>query len=514
MIEMTREEYERKFGVRPPAGSSMSEDHSIIDELKRTSGGYSSSNTDKRPTANKVTDFLGLKGATDLVGASLASSPLNPTVPSEAKKYVEFPTGKEALGAGISGLALAVPGGAGKNLAAKAALGAGAGYMMDVGSNLQKNKGLVESLTPGIGTVSGAAFPLAAKGVSIAGKMFGSLFKGVGSGLSGASQQQMEALLADPETAARVSAELARTGDQEVVKRNAETIVNGIANARKQARSVYGDALEKLAAEDIKPSVFRSKTQEFLDSWGVSLKNGERTLENVEFADPKNLQKASDLIDRLSNTDLDGRSLRKLSDDVESAMYKTATSDERLSFNAFLKEMGQTIRAAINESTPKLKAMDAAYSKDMQLLEATQNIFGDVNYKNLPEVLRASKRLEGLFRQTGMAPTVIDDFLKRIGVDATQFRAGEAARQMGNLEQKANPPGLNPVEIVRSVTSAVVSPKLVRDITIATGASEKAIRPFLEALSAPARTAVIQALLHNQTSQEGMEEEVAPGTQE
>jgi hypothetical protein len=114
-----------------------------------------------------------------------------------------------------------------------------------------------------------------------------------------------------------------------------------------------------------------------------------------------------------------------------------------------------------------------------------------------------ARNLEKLLTLKGSDPTTINNFLERIGVDPTAFRASEATRQIGNIEPPANTPGMNPLEMVRAVTSAVVSPKLVRDLTIATGVAGEKLKPFLESLSTPLRNAVIQTLLQNQASQGG-----------
>lgn len=497
MAVMTQQEFEQKYG-RAPSATPTTE-----------------TNTPKegKPIAGGLDAVFGGKQ----IGESLVSAGTNignlvtGGLDKFQKNYqsVDVPA---LIGDYTKAASNFIPGaGKGAGLATKTAAGAATGYAMDVGNKMKA--GQEDAFTPGLGTALGAGIPVAGAVLSPAAKIVGSLFKGTGSALSGASQQHIEAMLADPRAAQEAADTIKNSGEQALVTNNARTIVNGIGSARRQARSVYGNALEGLAAEDIKPSIFRGQTQGFLDKYGISLKGSERTLDNVEFTDPKNLQKASDLIDKLANTELDGKSLRKLTDDIENAMYKTATSDERLSFNAFVQDMAKTVRGAIDKSTPKLAEMNAKFSKDMQLLEATQNIFGTVDYQNLPEVMKASQRLEGIFNQKGMAPTVIDDFLTRIGVDPGGFRASEAARQVGNIEQKANAPGINPLEMVRAVTSAVVSPKLVRDITIATGASEQAIKPFLEALSTPARNAVIQLLLQQESSQGGTEGETAPENQ-
>lgn len=502
MPVMSQAEFQQKFG-RPPsdAGAAVS----------------AQQQTSNQPFANQLTDFMGLKGATDLVGASLAQSPLlgETFTPNNAKQYVQYPTGKEALGAGITGLSYAIPGaGAGAGLATKSALGAATGYGFDVGNKLQQNKGIGESLVPGGGTLAGAAIPIAGAMLSPAAKVVNALLKGTGSAMSGASQRTIEAIGENPQAAAeaRNMVESHPGGEQKLVKQNAETIVKGIMNARREARSAFGTALEGLAKEDIKPDVFRGQTQAFLDKYGVSLESGTgvRTFDNVEFSDPKNIQKASDLVDKLANTELDGKSLRKLFDDIEAKKFTTTATDaERLSFNAFAQDMANTIKAAITKSTPKLDAMNAAFSKDMNLIDAVENIFGHVKYGNTEEIQKTARRLESLFNQKGMDPSTTDEFLNRIlGIDPTAFKASEAARQMGNVEPPANSPGVNIGETFRAITSAVVSPKLIRDLTIATGAAEEKIKPFLEALSTPARNAVIQLLLHSQPESPGSQQPV------
>lgn len=407
-----------------------------------------------------------------------------------------------------------IPGAAkGAGLATRTAVGGATGYAMDVGNNLKN--GQKDPFMPGLGTALGAGIPIAGAVLSPAAKVVSSLLKGTGSALSGASQRTIEGIGENPEAAAtaRNMIEGSPEGEQELIKQNAQTIVKGIQNARRQARSIFGDALEGLSKEDIRPDVFRNETQNFLDKYGVSLESGNnvRNFDNVEFSDPKNLQKASDLVDKLSNTELDGKSLRKLYDDIEAKKYTTTATDaERLSFNAFAQDMANTVKKAINNSTAKLADMNAKYTSDMSTLDAAENIFGHVKYGNLEEVQNTARRLENLFKQKGIDPTMTDTFLQRIGVDPSAFRASEAARQIGNIEPPANAPGINPLEMVRAVTSSIVSPKLIRDLTIATGVAGEKLQPFLEALSTPARNAVIQTLLQQQSGQSDMQQSADP----
>lgn len=344
-----------------------------------------------------------------------------------------------------------------------------------------------------------AVAPGVAKAVSVAAKpataLMGRLFKGIASGLSGASSQQIEAVLANPKSASKAVSEIKKAGGAAAIRKNASTIVEGLSRIRKEAGQAYRAGLNELSDVDIKPSVFRDSVKKALDKFGSVVSGGVRKLSNVEFDDPKHVKKASELIDRLSRVELNGVTLRKLADDIESVAYKTATSDERLSFNAFIRELSSALRTAVSESTSKLDDINRAYSLDMQMAEEIQSIFGKVKFKNTKEVLAVSKKLESLFSQKGLAPDSIDRFLTRIGVEPSDFRAGEASRQMGELAPTANTIGTNPFEIVRSFTSAVVPPQAVRSLAIMTGMAEDVLSEIADKLSVPARELFVRMIL-------------------
>lgn len=423
----------------------------------------------------------GVKGAGDTLKTM-------PTVPQLAGDYIKAASNF-------------IPGAAeGAGLATRTAVGAGTGYAMDVGSNLKNNQ--PAPFTPGTGTAVMGALPIVGAGVvKPATAIIGRLMKGIGSGLGGVSSKTLSQIIDNPQAAMKADALLKKSGSDALLEKNARTIVNGIGQVRQEARSAFGDALGALKSEDINPQTFRAAIQPTLDKFGSSIQNGERTLSNVEFSDPKNIQKASDLIDRLNvlpKGPMDGATLRKLADDIQSSKFKTATSDERLSFNHFADELSNSVKDAINNSTDKLTEMNQKYSKDMQLSETMQNIFGKVKFKNLPEVVKASQQLETLFAKKGLAPQEIDNFLKRIGVHPADFKTSEAVRQINGKEEGANSIGLSPGELSREATSALVSPELVKNLSIASGVAKEKLEPFLQALSSPARNAVVQALLQAQ----------------
>lgn len=124
---------------------------------------------ENKPFANKVTNFLGLGGATDVFGRLMSRQGIGTDTPKEVtQEFVEKPTGKEIAGAVAQ--TAAVPLGAaitgGGSLAGQVAAGAGVGYLYDVGQNLIENKSLAETVTPGMGTVMGAAAPVAIRGLT------------------------------------------------------------------------------------------------------------------------------------------------------------------------------------------------------------------------------------------------------------------------------------------------------------------------------------------------------------
>ena len=346
----------------------------------------------------------------------------------------------------------------------------------------------VEGLAPGV-----------AKGVGVVAKpitaFMGRLLKGVSSGLSGASTSQIEAILKNPKIAQQVVKQIKSGGGANILRKNSKEIVEGVSKIRQEARQAFGRGLETLSKTDIQPSAFKDSIKGVLDQYGSVIKKGQRVLQNVEFDDPKNLARASGLIDRLSSVKLDGKSLRKLADDISASKFKVATSDERLAFNAFIKDLSNGLTDSIKKSTGKLDEINKAFSQDMQIAEEIQQIFGKVKFKNAKEILTVSQRLESLFSKKGLAPEAIDRFLKRIGLEPTEFRAGEAARQMGELAPMANTVGTSPFEIVRAFTAAIVPPQMVRNLAIKAGIGLEVAQEIATKLSPTIRGALIRVIL-------------------
>lgn len=341
------------------------------------------------------------------------------------------------------------------------------------------------------------AIPVAGKLIKPGVKFLGNLLKGTSSGLSGAPAEAIEQIYKNPQTALQTAKDIRNSGGSKVLRKNAETIINGVSKIKQQARSAYGKGLEELSKTDIDPKVFKDNVSKVLDDVGSVIDKGSRKLANVEFDDPKNIKRANEIINKLQNTDLDGKSLRKLIDDIENTKYKTATSDERLAFNAFTKQLAGGLKNAISSSTSKLDDINKKFSTDIQLAEATEDILGKVKYKNLGEINRTARNLEGLFTDKALDPSTVDDFLERIGVSSGAFKSSEAMRQVASKSFSPNSVGTSPFEVIRAFTSSVVSPKMVGQIAAYTGLAENVVKEMSEKLSPATRAILIKTLTGN-----------------
>ena len=416
-----------------------------------------------------------------------------------------LPIGKlgEAVTSGAKSLGMK----AGADLLGKSVAGATTGYAYDVGTKMQNpdNTTVKDVLKPGIGTYTGASLPIAGAVINkLVKPVVSRLTKGLASGLSGVGTDTIDTIIQNPEKAQQFTRELQQKGNQQVLKEQAQSIVDGVSKIKQEASKAYGEGLDKLASTDIDPSVFRQNTQEFLDKVGVTQSKGNIELGNVEFTDPKNISKATELIKKLDNIPLDGKSLRNFTDELTKptseggVLYRTATTDERISFNRFVNDLANSLRNAINQSTDKLSEINSKYSQDLQLSDAVQSIFGNVQFKNIEEINNIAKKIDSLAQDKALSPTVVQDFFNRIGNNPNNFKTKEAVRQISKVAEKSNTLGISWSEILRSVTSSVVTPKLVRNIAILTGKTEPAIKALLEKTAPTARKALLESLANSQ----------------
>lgn len=296
-------------------------------------------------------------------------------------------------------------------------------------------------------------------------------------------------------------------GNDSLLTKNTDIINTGIQKIRQEARKTYGETLDSVNSADISPKAYRNAIQPLFEKYGINFSKKEmttlggkvvdkstRNLDNIEFTEPANIAKAKKLISSISSAELNGKSLKQILKDIEKSRFVTATSDERLSFNAFVNDLEKGVIKAINESTPKFMKMNRNYSKDLQLTDTMESIFTKVDFNNQEELNKASQKLETLFSKKGLSPKDFNQFLDRIGVPKDEFKTSEAVRQITNVKAGDNKLGFNISEILQSITQGVISPKLVRDIAIATGEAEPVIQKIISSTNPYVRATFIDAL--------------------
>lgn len=506
-IPITREEYERKFGTAPTAPQSTKPQEqggnfasgfakSALNTVKGL--GQLGEGTAKILTPKPLEKYLPNKWSEESLKRSAEGDSAGEKVIGKlfSEETLQTKPG-EGVGRFVGDVAqYAIPGSKvaklTKGLPTVARIGAQALSSGTVAATQSGKVGKESAIAAGVEAVAPGAGKIAGKVLQPVGRFLTRILEGTGSALSGASMRQIEQLVKNPKLAKSMLGQDAR----EVLKRDAETVMNGVFNIRQQARNAYGKGLEQLAKEDINPRLLRDKLNLVIKKFGIGVKDGDITLSKVEFDDPKNIEKARELIMRINGQqDLSGTGVRKLLDDIENTAFRVANSDERLSFNAFVKDLAGAVKDGINASTPKLKAIDAKFSGDMQLVEAIEDIFGRVQYKNSAELLKISKSLDALFNKKGLTPEYVDEFISRISKQPEAFKTSEAVRQIGELEQASNTVGTNVFEIVRTFTSAVVSPETVRNIAIYTGLGVDFVQEMATKLSPATRGAIIRAII-------------------
>lgn len=383
---------------------------------------------------------------------------------------------------------------AGKGLGLAKKIGSRALTSGTVGVIQEGEVGKGAGIAAGVETV----LPVAGKVLKPVTKIVSRLFKNLASGLSGANKEIITQIIENPKLASAAKKELLKEGNSNILKENAKTIVNGVSTIKKEARKAFGEGLEKLGETDIKSKTFRDSTQKIFDKYGSIIKNGERQLKNIEFDEVKNIKRADELLSRLQKTKLDGKSLRRLADDIENSKFKVATSDERLAYNAFANDLSSSLKDAISKSTTKLNEINKSFSKDIQLAESIENIFGKIKFKNTTEINKVSQKLETLFNQKGLTPEYIDNFLTRIGLEPAEFKTKEAIRQISKAEVKANSQGISWTELLQGLSSAILPPQTVRDAAIIVGKNEALLKTLLENTSPSGRALLIETLTPNE----------------
>src|SRR5690606_9294831 len=97
----------------------------------------------------------------------------------------------------------------------------------------------------GIASATEIAIPVAGKVLSPVSRLLGRILKGTGSALSGASMEQIDAILKDPKAAKKMAQDIRKNGGAKVLRKEATDIMQGVSNIKKQASEAYGKGLEQ-----------------------------------------------------------------------------------------------------------------------------------------------------------------------------------------------------------------------------------------------------------------------------
>lgn len=331
-------------------------------------------------------------------------------------------------------------------------------------------------------------------------KMTGRLMSSLGSGLSGVAQSTLKKIAKSPKTAIEASKKILSEGQEAILRKNANIILDGVAKIRQEAGQMYRSGLEKLSTIDIKVPILRKNISEALKNNNIKILKDGVDFTPSEIMDKVIIKRARGLINEINSlTKASGKEIRSMLDRLESSKFKSALDPNRQAYNNLVNDLMKGLRKSINESTDKLKEIDLKYHKELELADAIQKIFGKVKFKNTEELNKIAKSLESLFSRKGLDNQTISDFLKRIGVDDAVFRAEEATRQIYAKELGANTMGLNIREAIQGLTSSVVTPAMVKNISIATGISQNIIRSISQYANPAGRAVILRYLIDELT---------------
>lgn len=328
-------------------------------------------------------------------------------------------------------------------------------------------------------------------------KPLSGIIKGLGSAFSGGSVEDINNILKDPKTAEQVTKAFSGGNGTEVLKKEAQKIMDGVSLIKKQASNAYKEGLNSLESIDIKPEIIKNNVTDVINKYGGQVKKSGISLSGTQFSTDKNLvKKANDIISKINNTkDLSGRAIRQLMEDIDTNKLKTATNDTSISFNELMGDLSSSLKKSVSESTNKLDEINASYSKDAQLADSIQNIFGKVKFKNPKELAKIASKIEALSYEKGLSPETIDTFFKRINQSAQEFKTSESTRKMLSQTGQRNSIGGSFAEITRNLGAGIITPKLITQIATLTGKTEPYLKALLQKTEPALRASVIKSLI-------------------
>lgn len=184
MEKLTPEEFSARYGIPAPKPPEAEKE---------------------TPLANRIATGLGLGSAVDVFGSHLARMGIGPQTAEQGKEFIQKPTTLQTAGAlgQVGSIAASAALTGGSSVAGQMAVGAGLGYLYDVGSDLAGGKNVSDSLTPGGATLAGTVVPPALRGV---GKVLGAGLRSARNLIGGAGEKISGTI---PEGVKQIGSELA-----------------------------------------------------------------------------------------------------------------------------------------------------------------------------------------------------------------------------------------------------------------------------------------------------------------
>lgn len=327
------------------------------------------------------------------------------------------------------------------------------------------------------------ALPVAGRLAKPAYGLIKRLFRGTGSALSGAPVDIIRQVSDNPTLAKQTVEEISEKGTANIAEKNARTIIDGLKKVQRTASNDFGKALDELEQVPVNKEDLSSTMREFAEDFGISKQGEDIVLEGVEFGQTRYVNRAKKAVEMVDSIeDFTGKNLRQKLGQVEGLKYKTTSTEEARAFNQFIDDISDRLQSTIAKESPILQEANRNYSELKNIIAGTEQVLTKTKFGKAEDVIKMSEKLDSLFDRNELSQKYLKNFFDEAGIDADEFVTSEATRQITDISQQANTPGTSLFEMVRAATSAVVTPKMVRDIAITSGLTEAEVKRLLPLL--------------------------------
>lgn len=424
-------------------------------------------------TTNVVTSIFPGKRIGEDLGTGIAKLLAN----KEEKKFIDTtrPTKAQVLGdvaagaATIASVGLPVPGG----VLARIGLNAGLGAVQTGATSISnaKDAGSVAQDTL-VGGVTTGAIQTGLETVSPLFRLFKGVTRNTAGFLSGKGTDTIDGILKNPQ----VAREGMRGNGLDVLKQNVQEVRQGASQLRKEASQAW-----------------QEKTQEIIDSNdGVRIglgDNADKTLKEISKTIGFELPQNTKSLSAKESIDV----LNKLND------VPTISATDTVADRAF-KIRAEKFKQFFREKAKSFDGVDEMfedYTNRKTFLSQLDVELGALGKVNDPAgVKKTAARLSTIFNQN---KEITRETLSKLGAGDDVF-AREAGRQ---LSQNI-PRGQVNADTIRGLIQSVIPPRIIGEITAATGIASQRLNPVFKSLQslAPAQRAIFIKLIASLVSQE------------